>query len=149
MNDVTKRFIDICESNKISQLELMKLLNVSKQTINNVFKGRQNITVEMLTLFFVAKHEVDVKYIMTGIASIQTSYIDKMPEEVNKIFAEEKSPVYGCTGCIKKDVAIDMLKEQINSKDKKIDEQNQEIGMLKSRVQDLTYLNPLKDTGTE
>lgn len=143
MNDITKRFIDICNVKRFKQIEIAAIAKTTRQTISAIFTGRQNINPDILGEFLKGNPDIDARFIMTGEREIRIQ-----PETVKKgvypdlNIVQEPQTSYRCIECVKKEATIDLLQKQIKEKEVKMEEQSREIGMLRANLQALGHMPP-------
>lgn len=124
---VTSRISYICKKRKVKQTDLIKIGCGSKQTVNQVWNGKQNPNTQFLEAFFKAYPEINSRWIFTG----------EGLEEYDIV--EDSHSKYGyCKECIKKEGIIEYQQKELNHRNQEIESLKKELYELGERIRQTT-----------
>jgi DNA-binding XRE family transcriptional regulator len=94
-----------------SQAKAAQELGVSRQTINRIVNGNQNLSIKILQIINEKFPKINTKYLQTGEGELLKKVEYQANEPVKKILMEENFTIY----------EIDNLQDLINLKNKQIE----------------------------
>ncbi|TKG94110.1 XRE family transcriptional regulator [Puteibacter caeruleilacunae] len=91
--DINARIREYCKREKITQISLSELTEVSKQSVNSIFKDRHLPGVDFIKKMLTAFPGIDARWLITGLQSeLKTDINNKSTVNSDKDFSfqEEK-----------------------------------------------------------
>lgn len=119
---LSARISNACKEKKVKQTDLVAIGCGSKQTVNNVYHGRQAPSAHFLEIFLKEYKDIDARWLITG---------EGGPDFV----VEDEQVAYGaCKDCIRKDAVLQYQEEQIAKLERKNEQLIQQCTELRGKL---------------
>lgn len=124
----------LLRNNKITQEELANLSGVSRQTINNIIKGKTSISGDVLIKITKIMTDINLNWLITGYGSmvIDGEVYNEVSEPMSVYHQQPKPNVV-----VEMHAEIEKFKELLHQKDKTIDALQETVQTQKHLIEEL------------